>query len=114
MTTADGNGVGISHAHRAMWMDTIRDSLERSVPIASDDIFDDLLAQLDEIPSGPSSSHAATPDKRATMSLARRDAALETHLSGYVDLLAKVFGRLRGQFAAREASPCRENSCAGW
>lgn len=106
-TTGKTNDVGRDHAHRAMWLNTIRTSLEHIVPIASDDSFDDLLAQLDAIPSG----HAAASETRTTASLARRDAALEAHLSGHVDRLATAFRRVRARLATPGAGPCPANVC---
>lgn len=106
MTTTEANDVGLARTHRAMWMTTIRQSLERSLPLVSDNSFDDLLAHLDAIPSRPA-KHAATPDERALASLAKRDAALEAQLSSHVGRLAKAFGRFSTQLAVPDPSPCR-------
>lgn len=106
MTTTEANDVGLARSHRAMWMNTIRESLERSVPVASDDSFDDLLAQLDAIPAGPI-KRAATPDERALASLARRDAALEAHLASHIDRLRRTYRRFFAQLAVPDPSPCR-------
>lgn len=106
-TTGKTNDVGRDPAHRAMWLNTIHAGLERVVPIASDDSFDDLLAQLDTIPSG----HAAAPEMRTTTSLARRDAALEAQLAGHAHRLATAVRRFRAQLATPGASPGRANAC---
>lgn len=107
-TTGKTNDVGRDHTHRAMWLKTIRTSLEHIVPIASDDSFDDLLAQLDAIPAGRA---AAVADKAAPASLAQRDAALEAQLSGHVDRLTTAFHRVRTRLATPGASPCPANVC---
>lgn len=106
MTTTEANDIGLARTHRATWMTIIRQSLERSVPLASDNSFDDLLEQLDAIPARPIKG-AATPDGRALASLAQRDAALEAHLSSHIGRLAKAFGRFYTQFAVPDPSPCR-------
>lgn len=105
MTTTNANDVGLARTHRAMWMAIIRHSLEHSVPMVSNDSFDDLLAQLDAIPSRPIEA-AITPDERAS-SVARRDAALETHLSSYVGRLATALGQFYTQLAMPVPSPSR-------
>ena len=105
-TTGTTNDVGRDPAHRAMWLNTIRSSLERSVPIASDHSFDDLLAQLDAIPAGHA---AARADKVPPASLARRDAALEAQLSGHVDRLATAVRQFRARLATPGASPYPAN-----
>jgi hypothetical protein len=101
-TTGKTNDVGRDPSHRAMWLNTIRTSLERSVPIASDDSFDDLLALLDAMPAGHA---AAAPGKRVAASLARRDAALEAQLSGHVDRLATAVRRFRARLPTPGTSP---------
>lgn len=107
MTTTDGtNDVGRDHAHRTMWLNTIRASLEHIVPMASDDSFDDLLAQLDAVPAGRA---VATADKQAPTSLAWRDAALEAQLSDHVDRLTTAFHRFRARRATPGASLCPAN-----
>jgi hypothetical protein len=78
----------------AMWMKTIRASLERSIPAPTDGRFDDLLARLDRIPGIADRRRDAPAAREAGDRLARRDAALEARLSGYVDLMA---GMLRGR-----------------
>jgi hypothetical protein len=106
MTTTEANDVGLARSHRAMWVNTIRESLERSVPIASDDSFDDLLAQLDAIPAGRT-DHTVIADERVPATLARRDAELEAHLSAQVGRLAKAFGQYWAQLAVPDPSACR-------
>ena len=106
-TTGKTNDAGRDRAHRAMWLNTIRTSLEHIVPIASDDSFDDLLTQLDAIPSG----HAAASETRSTVSLAQRDAALEAQLSGHADRLATAVRRFRARLATPGTSPCPANVC---
>ena len=108
-TTGKTNDVARDPSHRAMWLSTIRTSLERSVPIASDDSFDDLLDLLDAIPAGRA---AAAPGKRAPASLARRDAALEAQLSGHVDRLATAVRRFHARLATPGTSTCPANICA--
>jgi hypothetical protein len=88
-----------ARAQRAMWMKIIRHSLDVSIPISSDDDFDDLLARLEDAPAG-SRIAAAAPERAASASLAMRDAALETRLSGYIDWLAASFSHTHAPIAA--------------
>lgn len=104
MTTTNANDVGLARTHRAMWIATLRHSLEHSVPMVSNDSFDDLLAQLDAIRSRPIKA-AATHDERAS-DLFRGDAA-ETHLSSHVGRLATALSQFYTQLATPAPNPCR-------
>lgn len=92
----------LAPAHSAMWMKTIRYSLDVSIPIILDDDFDDLLARLEDTTAGARIA-AAAPDRMVSASLASRDAALETRLSGYIDWLGGSFGRTHVPLAAAQS-----------
>ncbi len=93
MSRFDNYGDRSASSHRAMWMSTIRETLERTVPLVADDTFDDLLAQLDDIPS-VTRGEIASASNRSSAASVRRDAALELRLSGYVDLVTEMLSRL--------------------
>ena len=102
MTSFESTSTGFAPAHRAMWMSTIRQSLERSVPIATDDMFSDLLAELDRIPVDRSRRGPAQAEPAFVA--ARRDAARVARLAGYVELLNDALDRGRNSLGAG-ASP---------
>lgn len=89
----------LAPARCAMWLKTVRDSLDASIPIILDDDFDDLLARLEDTTVGARIAAAAS-GSMITASLASRDAALETRLSGYIDWLAGCFRRTHAPPAA--------------
>lgn len=101
----------LAPAQRAMWMTTIRHSLDVSIPIILDDNFDDLLARLEEATVGARIA-AAAPDRMVSASLASRDAALATRLSGYIHWLAGSVRRTHAPLAAADAGHRRESHWA--